>query len=138
MIELSNEYINALASQIAFMSTFLGGFSATILGALVLSERNDKLIKRLVISFSLSTCLFIIVVFAMTNLIMLTTPGYPLPTANSDTFLSKTIGILSFMLAIITLLISIAIMGWLKSKKIGIVTTCFGVISLLFILILLT
>jgi len=138
MLELSNEYINALATQTAFTSTFLGGFSATILGSLVLSDRNDKLIKRLVISFSLTTCLFIIVVLAMTNLMLVTTPGFPFPPKYDDTLLARVIGLLSFVLALIALLVSIAMMGWLKSKRIGIATTCFCAISLVIIFILLT
>ncbi len=82
----------------------------------------------------LSACLFLISVFAMTNIIMMTTEGYPRKVLESDLSLPRGIGSFSFFLGIISLLTMIAMSGWTKSKKMGIFTTIVGIITLILML----
>ncbi len=134
MIELSSEYINQLASQTMLISTFLGGFSITTLTAILLSDKEGKLLNVLFVSTVISAASFIIGVFAMMSLIMLTTPDYPLPVNQSDLMLPKTLGFLAFIIGILSIVFILGLSGWLKSRKLGMVTTVVGVITLIIFL----
>lgn len=133
MAELSIEYMNELAKQIIFISAFLGGFSATLLGTLILSKRASRVLKLMIVGTSLSAISFILSVFAMTQLMMITLPGYPFNLRISDTLFPRVGGTLSFFIGILSLLFVIAISGWMHSKKLGIFTTCIGVITIVLV-----
>lgn len=136
MIELSLEYINQLASQIMLISTFLGGFSITTLTAILLSDKEGKLLNVLFVSTVISAASFIIAIFAMTSLIMFTTPGYPMAVTDADMMLPRFGGILAFLVGILSLVFMIGLSGWLKSRKLGIVTTILAAITLIVFLLM--
>ena len=135
MVELSLPYLNALAAQLIFISAFLGGFSAAILGTLIVSKNSTRTLRALVLSTAFSATAFIVTVFSMTQLVMLTTPGYPLEVNQSDLALPKMVGFISFYLGIIALMTVVAISGWLQSKRLGIATTIIAVTGMIVILI---
>lgn len=138
MIELSIPYIHELASQTIFISTFLGGFSATILGTLIMAEQNTRLLKILIASSALAATSFIVCIFAMSQLFIMTIPGYPLEVNHQIMVSPRIIGIVFFMIGILALMVLIALSGWLKSKRLGWGTTVLGIIGLVFILTTLT
>ena len=135
MIELPLAYIKEMASQIIFISVFLGGFSATILGTLILSQNSNKILKKLIVSTSLSAMSFIVTVFTMVQLTMLSIPGYPIETSYEDIMLPRIIGIVAFFIGLLSLIFVVSISGWLQSRKLGIVTTTIGIIGLILVLI---
>lgn len=136
MTDLPNEYIKALAEQLIFISAFLGGFSATILGTLIVSKHNKKIINSLIISLSLASASFIITVVSMTKITLVLTPGAPYTNHSEIIFFPRILGSMSFYIGIISLVTMIGISGWLKSKKLGIVTTSIAIIT--FIMFILT
>lgn len=138
MIELSIPYINELASQMMFTSTFLGGFSATLLGTLLVAEYNNRISKVLIASSALAAISFIICILFMNKLVMLTTPGYPLEINNQIMEVPRIIGFVFFMIGILALMFLIALSGWLKSKQLGWMTTIFGIIGFVFMFIAMT
>lgn len=135
MIELSLPYIKELATQIIFISAFLGGFSAAILGTLIVSKRSGKVFKALILGTSFSATSFIVSVFSMTKLVMISTPGYPLPVDQGDTIVPQILGSMAFFLGIISILSVIGLSGWLQSKKLGIATTTMALISIIVFMI---
>ena len=135
MIELELPYLNALASHLIYISAFLGGFAATLLGTLIISDKEGKLIKTLIISSALSAVSFIVAVMAMTSILLVTTKGYPLEINPEDVVLKRAIGGLAMLLGLISLLVVISVSGWLKSKKLGFITSLVGIIG--FVLIIL-
>ena len=129
MNEIPLEYLNILAEQTIMISSLLGGFSISVIANLLTSDVNSKLHKYIVASSTLAACFFLITVFAMTNLFLKTTNGYPLPVDESSLNLPRIIGVIAFYFGVISLLTLISLAGWTKSKKMGVFTTAIGVIT---------
>lgn len=129
-MELSLPYLNELATQIIFISAFLGGFSAAILGTLIVSKHHGRILKALILGASFSATTFIVAVFSMTKLSMMTTPGYPFPVTKADTMLPQATGIIAFLLGIIALMVVVGMSGWLQSKRLGIATSIIAALGL--------
>lgn len=138
MIEISFEYWNKLASQLLTISSLLGGFSIAVIANLLVSELNTRLSKSIMVAATLAACFLLINVFAMTSLILKTTEGYPLKVIESDFKFEQILGMLTFFLGMVSLIVVISLAGWTKSKKMGLFTSGIGVLTLLLILVLLT
>ncbi len=83
--------------------------------------------------------LFLLSVFTMTKILMMTTEGYPFKSDFAhEIMFPRFIGVLSFFLGVVSLTTIIALSGWTKSKKMGIFTTIVGVLTLVLILITMT
>ena len=74
----------------------------------------------------------------MTKLLLMTTEGYPLELKNTDLFLPRIIGTISFYFGILSLITMISLAGWTKSKRMGIITTGIGIITLILTLLMTT
>ena len=98
MIELSLEYTNKLANQSIFISALLCGFSLTVL--VLLLEYNDKSkLKASMFRFAtVATGAFLIAIFAMTKIIMMTTPGYPFEFEISELTMPRLVGGIMFFI----------------------------------------
>lgn len=134
MLELQPEYINKIANQLIVISSLLSGFSIAVLANLLVTKSERKLLDTILKVTTIAAACFLITVFAMTKILMMTTDGYPIKFEISDLNVPKAIGFGAFMLGIISLSILIALSGWTKSKKTGIFTTIIGVITLIMIL----
>jgi len=135
MIGLPLEYLNKLASQFIFISAFFGGFSASILGTLIISKSENRIVKYLILGSSLSAVCFIVSVSAMTKLVMISTPGFPFDVESQSIFLPRMIGVISFFIGIVSLIFVISTSGWMHSKRLGIATTIIGVLGMILVLI---
>ena len=133
MMELSNEYLNSLAQQLIFISAFLGGFSATILGTLIVSDNRSKYFRIMVVSSALAAMCFVVTLFGMTSIIFQTTDGYPLEVDTQGLVVVRLIAIFTMFIGLISFTVCIASSGWLISKNIGRFTTAIGVIAFILI-----
>ncbi len=138
MIEISFEYWNKLASQLLTISSLLGGFSIAVIANLLVSELNTRLSKSIMVAATLAACFLLIIVFAMTSLILKTTEGYPIKVIESDFEFEQILGMLTFFLGMVSLIVVISLAGWTKSKKMGLFTSGIGVLTLVLIFVLLT
>lgn len=130
------EYWNTLANQLILISSLLSGFSIAIVANLIVSERNNKLNNRLLKTATISAGCFLVSIFAMTKISMVTTPGgYLKNITEDDFFIPRTIGMITFLIGLFALTTLISLSGWTKSKKIGIFTTTIGTITLLLALL---
>lgn len=132
------EYWNKLADQTIMISSLLGGFSIAVIANLLVSEMNTRLSKSIMIASTLAASFFLVTVFAMTKLLMMTTNGYPLKVIESDLMLPRIVGMISFLLGIMSLISMISLAGWTKSKKMGQFTTAVGILTFIIILIMIT
>ena len=131
---LTLEYWNAFAQQIVLISSLLSGFSITVIANLIVSDKNDKLSNRILKSATLAAGCFLVTLFAMVQISMITTPGGPVQDVVEDDFLlPRIIGMFTFLLGLISLTVMISLSGWTKSKKLGRFTTIVGIITLLLI-----
>lgn len=138
-MEMTLEYWNELAKQLILISSLLSVFSITIVASLLVSDKNDKLYNRIFKSAILSTGCFLISVFAMIQISMMTTPGGYLENVTENDFLTpRIIGFVAFMIGLFSLSVMISLSGWTKSRKVGIYTTAVGILTLLCALITIT
>jgi hypothetical protein len=133
------EYWNELAKQTLLITSLLSGFSITVVANILVSDRNDKLINRILKFATLSASCFLITVFAMVHIVMTTTPGGYIKNVSIDDFqMARIIGMLTFMIGLFSLSAMIGLSGWTKSKKVGIFTTAIGILTLILIFVTMT
>ncbi|MCG2462724.1 hypothetical protein K8352_18320 [Flavobacteriaceae bacterium F89] len=136
MTETTFEYWNKLADQIILISSLLGGFSIAAIANLLVSELNTRLIKYILAFSSLSASFFLITIFAMTKLLLMTTDGYPLKVIKDDLLFPRIVGTSFFYLGIISLIAVISLAGWTKSKRMGRFTTSVAIMTLILTLLM--
>jgi hypothetical protein len=132
MIELNTKYVVAVAEQLSFVSAFLGGVSATILITIVVFTSQKKSVSWIVGSSALAACSLLIAVIASWRLIILLHPEIP---GSVDKQLINVLwmGMLfGYGLGFLSLLSSIGLSGWLRSKKTGIITSSIAVVAMIF------
>lgn len=135
---MSFEYWNELAGQIIVISSLLGGFSIAVIANFLVSNTNTGLSKTIMIAAVLAASFFLVSLFAMTKILLMTTNGFPLEVSNGELMVTSIIGGITFLFGIISLITMIALAGWTKSRKMGLLTTAIGVVTLLLILYFLT
>lgn len=136
MAELSFEYMNKFASQMQFISALLCGFSLTILVLIFDKKTNDKILVNIFRFSILASGTFLVAIFAMTNIFMMTTEGFPLAVESKDLIFPNILGGISFMIGIISISVIISLLGWTKSKTLGIFSTTIGIITLILIIMM--
>ena len=138
-MEITLEYWNELAKQTVLIISLLSGFSITVVANLLVSDKNNKLFNRILKSATLSAGCFLVSVFSMIQISMMTTSGgYIKNVSVNDFFVPRIIGTLTFMIGLFSLSVMISLSGWTKSKKVGIYTTVIGILTLLLIFIIMT
>jgi hypothetical protein len=138
MTELTFEYWNKLADQTIMISSLLGGFSIAVIANFLVSDTKTRLKNNTMLASTLAASFFLITIFAMTKLLMMTTEGYPIKVVDNDLLLPRITGVIAFLFGIISLLTMISLAGWTKSRKMGIFTTTIGILTFLIIVIMLT
>lgn len=134
MTYLSPEYLNSLSSQIIFISSLLCGFSLTVVVTLLNNTDPRPLFNKLLIAAILAALSYLISLFAMTDILLKTTPGFPFEVSASQLKHKQTIGALAFMIGLISILTVIGLAGWTKSNKLGIFTSLISVFTFVFII----
>ena len=138
MTEITYEYWNKLAEQVILISSLLAGFSIAVIANILVADMKNRLSKWIMMSATSAGSFFLITVFAMTKLLLMTTEGYPITFESADLLFPRLVGMISFFAGIISLLTMISLAGWTKSKKMGKMTTAFGILTLIFILLMTT
>lgn len=138
MLEMSFEYLNKLADQVIVISSLLAGFSIAVVANFLVSEMNTRLTRYIMRTSVLAAGFFLVSLFAMTKVLMMTTSGFPLEASSSELNTASIIGGVTLFFGIVSLLAMIALAGWTKSKTMGKFTTIVGSVTLLLIMIMLT
>ncbi|KAA9331388.1 hypothetical protein F0P96_14170 [Hymenobacter busanensis] len=123
MQELSPEYLAEIARQMSAISAFLGGFAAAFLGTLLTQSTPRRVVSWAVASAAVASVGFIITVIAMTKLVVVLHPQAPANVSKSGVLGARATGLLCFMLGIYALMASIGLSGWLRSRRMGIITS---------------
>lgn len=135
-MQITLDYWNELAKQTILISSLLSKFSITIVANILVSDKNDNLTNRILKAATLAAGCFLVSVFAMVQISMMTTSGgYLKEVAAKDFIVPRIIGILTFMIGLFSLTMMISLSGWTKSKEIGRFTTSIGILTLILILV---
>jgi hypothetical protein len=132
------DYWNKLANQVITISSLLGGFSIAIIANILVSQNDSRLVKIIMLVSTLAGSFFLVTIFAMTKLLLMTTDGYPFQVAESDLRLPRIMGTVTFFLGILSLIAMISLSGWTKSKRVGRISTGLGMLTLILILLMTT
>lgn len=132
-MEITFEYWNKLATQTVFISSLLGGFSILVIANLLISDLNTRLSKYVIVVATLAASLFLVSIFAWTSVMMMTTVGFPKKIVSSDLTFDRILGVITFLSGTISLIAMISLVGWTKSKKMGIITTIVAGLTLILI-----
>lgn len=136
MTQLSSEYWNALASQLIVISSLLAGFSLSLIFSL--SGNTSKIMNYLFKAATTATASFLVSIFAMTKILMLTNKGFPYKLTAESLILPRIAGTLSFFIGILSIVVILSLSGWVKSDSSKNFTTIIGIITLILILLMLT
>ncbi len=137
MIELSLSYWNKLADQTIFISALLGGFSLAVIVSLLNSQTESRVSTAMIRSATIAAASFLIAIFAMTKIMMMTTPGFPSEVTADSLTMPRILGMLTFVSGITSLIVVVSLAGWTKSKRIGRFTTTVGIITFVLIVMML-
>lgn len=123
MHPLIPDYLTEIARQLGSLSAFLGGFAAAFLGTLLTMASPRRTTSWAIASAAFAAVAFILVVVASTKLVILLHPKAP--TAGSLESLGGTRVVmgLGFLLGTYALLLSIGLSGWLRSRRMGLLTS---------------
>lgn len=133
-MEIPLEYMNKLANQFFFVSALLVGFSLSTIIMLIDNIATDKLIINIFRLATIASTSFLVCIFSMTKILMMTTPGFPLEVEYADLATPSRIGMIAFLIGIMSMMGLISLSGWTKSKKLGIFTTIIGLAATILIL----
>lgn len=134
MEQLSPAYVAALASQLAALSAFLGGFAATFLATLLTLGHQSRLMTVTIALAVTSAVAFIVTVVAATMLTAVHHPAAPAFMSTVATGWPRAIMSLGFSVGTLSLLASLGCSGWTRSRAIGWTTTVAAVIGAVLIM----
>ncbi len=135
MDEINNNYFMDLAAQLSYMSAFLGGFSATILVTLLVSDNTKRITNWIVLFSTVAACSFIVATLSFITAGIMVHPNAPESVRDEAALtIARTVSSYSLLAGIITLLLGIGLSGWLRSKKLGIMTSSIAGIGLILVL----
>ena len=130
--ELKASYVVAVAEQLSFVSTFLGGVSATILFSILIFSSDKRIAALVVAASALSACSLLVSVIASWRLIIGLHPDLPFtPDPGRINLLWNSL-IAGYGIGVNSLLVSIGLSGWLRSQRSGYVTSVIAALAILF------
>ena len=137
MHPLNAEFLGETGRQIAFVSAFLGGFAATFLGILLQSPNSRRHVGWAAGAAAVASASFILAVISGTTLALVMHPGAP-PGIAKPTFLPqvRSLILVAFTCGIYSILLSLGLSGWIRSRQLGIVTSVAAFVSAVIALLL--
>lgn len=124
MQSLSSNYLVEIAQQIAFVSAFLGGFSATFLATLIVYSSSKKSTDWAIWCSAFAASCFIVAVIGSVMLTVVLHPDAPSNAkAGASIITARIVSGLGFVLGVYALLGSVGVSGWIRSRKNGIITS---------------
>jgi hypothetical protein len=131
MQQLDPEYLAEMARQFGFLSAFLGGVATTFLAQLLTLHSPRKVIAWGVIVSTAAAVAFVVSVLGSTMLIAATHPKAPAGMGAGDMTGARLLAFGPFMLGLLLLLAALALAGWIRSSKAGVVTTALALAGVL-------
>ena len=136
MEQIPVEYWNKLAQQIVLISSLLGGFSISVVVSLLTFESTNRFVNYTLIAATVAAGSFLACLFCWTDILMMTTEGYPFAFSKPKFGLDRLLGGITLFSGIVSMCLVIALAGWIKSKSIGRFTSTVGFITFLIILVM--
>lgn len=129
-MELKSSYVIAVAEQLSFVSAFLGGISATILFSVIIFSSPKRSVSLVILSSALAACGLLTSVVSAWRLSIGLHPDLPF-VANPkmlEILWNTMIG--GYGIGLMSLLVCIGLSGWIRSNKLGLMTSVFATIAI--------
>ena len=130
--ELKASYVVAVAEQISFVSAFLGGVSATILFSVIIFSSDRRSVALLIAASAFSACSLLVSVIAGWRLTIGLHPDLPFTPDPAKINILWNSLIAGYSLGVNSLIVSIGISGWVRSRRSGYITSFIAAIAILF------
>lgn len=135
MQDLNTSYVVAVAEQLSFVSASLGGISATILVTIVVFTSPKESVNWIVSSSARAASCLLIAVVAAWRLTILLHPEFPMTVNATVVQILWNVMLIGYGLGFLSLIASIGLSGWLRSKKNGLITTGIASIAVVFFVV---
>jgi len=132
MPEINAEFITLVAEQLGFVSAFLGGVSATILVTIVIFVDPKRSVSWIVGASALAACSLLIAVVASWRLILLLNTDLSSQVQVDMIALLYRSMLLGYGVGFLSLITCIGLAGWIRSRKLGLITTAMALIAAAF------
>ena len=129
---LEASYVTAVAEQISFVATFLGGVSATLLFSVVIFTSEKRIVSLLIASSALAACSLLVSVIAGWRLTIGLHPDLPFTPDPAKINLLWDSLISGYSIGVISLIVSIGLSGWLRSTRSGLMTSAISLFAIVF------
>ena len=132
---MSTSYYIVQTEQLVLLSAFLGGFSATFLAAILALKSSERVTNWIVCLSAISACSFIVAAIISISIVNGLQPDsleqYKIEVFQKDRLASA----LALLIGIFSLLSSIGLSGWIRSKQVGLTTSAAAVVSIVLVLV---
>lgn len=130
MQTLAPAYLSDLATQIGFLSAFLGGVAGTLLVMFVHSDHRRALDISAIAASALSAIAFIVAVIGCTQLLAALHPEAPAAVSTaSEQMIARAVTFLAFGLGVYAILAALGLSGWRHSTAAGWITSTMALIG---------
>lgn len=130
MLELHPEYLADLARQIAFVCAFLGGCSATFLAGILAVSARGRAAGVATVAAAVASVTFALGAMAAIMLTAALHPSAPTEAVTGPGALrARLVMVAGMLLGTYGLLLTIGSSGWIRSRRVGIWTTCAATIA---------
>jgi len=132
---MDHNFLIGQTEQLILLSAFLGGFSATFLAAILVVDSSKRLINWIICFSAIAACSFIVAAIASVALLNGLQPDAPVYSQQAPLSIVRVVSALALTLGLFSLLSSIGLSGWVRSKNVGIITSTFSLIAMMFVVL---
>lgn len=126
-------YLAELARQFGFLSAFLGALSGAFVVQLLPLQRPERIVAACALAATAATVAFIVSVLGATLVVAATYPGAPAGLSSSRVVGGGgSLAALPFLAGVYLLLLTLALAGWIRSRRMGVATAGLALIGALF------
>ena len=132
MIELPPDYLAQVGQQLATLSAFLAGFAIAFIGLVLTIPKPNPTAGWVAGSAAMAAAAFALSVVAWTMIALVLHPAAPTFIKQTAHLLSaRLVGGLGFMIGVYSLVVSLGLSGWIRSRALGWLTTSVAVVAAL-------
>lgn len=134
MQTLPAEYLAEIARQFSFLSAFLGGFAATFFVTLLVADSPKRSTGWSLGCAAFAASSFVVAAVSFVMITVVLNPEVPANVSSGSSIdHARVVGILGFGLGVYALLASVGISGWIRSRRLGLVTSASAGVGLILV-----
>ncbi len=134
MQSLPLSYLAEIAQQLSLLSTFLGGFAAAFFATLLVESSTKKSAGWSIGCAAIAASCFIVAVISFVMITIVLHPEVPNNVSEGSSIgRARAVGFIGFALGVYALLLSVGISGWIRSRKLGMITSVTAGLSVILV-----